>query len=260
MAEFLPGPLPDREKTVIFIVLPAYNEEKTLPPLLSEIASTLGETGHAYKVVVVDDGSTDGTAGAVRAAASSMPISLVSHPVNRGLSEALKTGLLEAQKESSPRDVIVTMDSDNTHIPGLVLRMVRMIREGYDVVIASRYRRESRVIGVPLSRRILSRGASLLFRALFPIRGVRDFTSGYRAYRASLIQEMFSAYGNDFVNRPGFSCMVDILLKIRRRPMVAGEVPLILRYDRKASDSKMKVGKTILETLGLIGTRLFERR
>jgi dolichol-phosphate mannosyltransferase len=245
---------------VIFIVLPAYNEEKTLPPLLAEIASALGETGHDYRVVVVDDGSTDGTAAVVRAAAASMPISLVSHPTNRGLSEALKTGLLEAQKEISPRDVIVTMDSDNTHIPGLILRMVRMIREGYDVVIASRYRRESRVIGVPLSRRILSRGASLLFRILFPTRGVRDFTSGYRAYRASLIQEMFSAYGDDFVNRPGFSCMVDILLKIRRRPMVAGEVPLILRYDRKASDSKMKVGKTVLETLGLIATRLFERR
>jgi dolichol-phosphate mannosyltransferase len=260
VAGLLAGPLPGRGEAVIFIVLPAYNEEKTLPPLLAEIASTLGETGHAYRVVVVDDGSTDGTAAVVRAATSSMPISLVSHPANRGLSEALKTGLLEAQKGVSPRDVIVTMDSDNTHIPGLILRMVRMIREGYDVVIASRYRRESRVIGVPLSRRILSRGASLLFRILFPTRGVRDFTSGYRAYRASLIQEMFAAYGDDFVNRPGFSCMVDILLKIRRRPMVAGEVPLILRYDRRASDSKMRVGKTVLETLGLIGTRLFERR
>jgi len=245
---------------MIFIVLPAYNEEKTLPPLLGEIASALGETGYAYRVILVDDGSADGTAGVVRKATASMPISLVSHPVNRGLSEALKTGLLEALKEISPGDVIVTMDSDNTHVPGLILRMVRMIREGYDVVIASRFRRESRVIGVPITRRILSRGASLLFRILFPTRGVRDFTSGYRAYRASLIQEMFAAYGSDFVNRPGFSCMVDILLKIRRRPVVAGEVPLILRYDRKASDSKMKVGETVFETLGLIGTRLFERR
>ena len=245
---------------MICIVLPAYNEGETLSPLLAEIAATLGETGHSYRVIVVDDGSDDGTAGVVREAAVSMPISLVSHPVNRGLSEALKTGLVEALIKCSPRDVIVTMDSDNTHIPGLILRMVRMIREGYDVVIASRYRPESRVIGVPCSRRILSRGASLLFRILFPMRGVRDFTSGYRAYRASLIQEMFAAHGNDFVNRPGFSCMVDILLKIRHLPVVAGEVPMILRYDRKASGSKMKVGKTIVETLELIWTRLFERR
>ncbi len=244
---------------MIFVVLPAYNEEKTLPPLLAEIAFILAETGNAYRVIVVDDGSADGTAGVVREAAASMPVSLVSHTVNRGLSEALKTGLLEAQKEASLRDVVVTMDSDNTHAPGLILRMVRMIREGYDVVIASRYRRESRVIGVPLPRRILSRGASLLFRTLFPMQGVRDFTSGYRAYRASLIRDMFSAYGNDFVDRPGFSCMVDILLKIRRRPVIAGEVPLILRYDRKASDSKMRVGKTVWETLALVGTRLFER-
>jgi dolichol-phosphate mannosyltransferase len=245
---------------VILVVLPAYNEERTLPPLLAEIASTLSEAGRDYRVVVVDDGSTDGTTGAVRAAAASMSVSMVSHPANRGLSEALKTGLLEALKQASPRDVVVTMDSDNSHVPGLILRMVRMIREGHDVVIASRFRQGSRVIGVPLSRRILSRGASFLFRILFPVRGVRDFTSGYRAYRASLLQEMFAMYGDDFVDRPGFSCMVDILLKIRRRPVVAGEVPLVLRYDQKASDSKMKVGKTVFETLDLIKTRLLERK
>jgi dolichol-phosphate mannosyltransferase len=243
---------------MILIVLPAFNEEEALPPLLASIDETMTEAGLPWKAIVVDDGSSDGTADAVRRASASMPVSLVGHPVNRGLSEALKTGLLAAAQESGPRDIIVTMDSDNTHIPGLILQMVRLIREGHDVVIASRYRRGSRVVGVPLLRRGMSFGARCLFKLLFPIRGVRDYTSGYRAYRASLIREMFDAYGDDFIDRPGFSCMVDVLLKIRRFPVIAGEVPLILRYDRKASDSKMKVGRTVLETLDLIRVRLFE--
>lgn len=244
---------------MIQIVLPAYNEEKALPLLLAGIDESMKESALPYRIVVVNDGSTDATADAVRHAASSLPISLVEHTVNRGLSEALKTGLLAAQIEAGPRDIIVTMDSDNTHTPGLILLMVRKIREGHDVVIASRYQRGARVVGVPPLRQGLSLGARWLFKILFPIRGVRDYTSGYRAYRASLIREMFDAYGDDFINRPGFSCMVDILLKIRRFPVIAGEVPLILRYDKKASDSKMKVARTVIETLELIKVRLFER-
>jgi dolichol-phosphate mannosyltransferase len=245
---------------MIHLVLPAYNEERSIPPLLGEIGAAMAESGLDYRVVVVDDGSTDGTARAAREGAGPVPLLLVAHPVNKGLSEAMKTGLLEALKGASPRDIIVTMDSDNTHIPGLIVRMVRMIREGHDVVIASRYRRGARVVGVPLLRRALSYGARCLFTAFFPIPGVRDYTSGYRAYRASVIGEMFRIYGDEFVDRPGFSCMVDILLKIRRHPVIMGEVPLVLRYDRKSGDSKMKVGQTILETLGLIRTRLLQRR
>ncbi len=237
---------------MICIVLPAYNEEETLPPLLESIRENMEEAAFPYKVIIVDDGSTDGTATTIENARARMPIRAISHPGNRGLAETIKTGLFEAQKEADARDIIITMDSDNTHTPGLILRMVRMIREGHDVVIGSRYRPGSRVIGVPWTRRLLSSGASLLFRLLFPMRGVKDYTSGYRAYRAQVIRHMFDAYGQDFIDRPGFSCMVDILLKIRRYPYLVGEAPMILRYDWKEGASKMKVGKTIAETLRLV--------
>ena len=116
------------------------------------------------------------------------------------------------------------------------------------------------MIGVPAGRRLLSFGASVVFRLLFPTRGVRDYTSGYRAYRATAVKRMFDAYGEDFINRPGFSCMVDVLLKMRQHPLLIGEAPLILRYDMKEGASKMAVGKTVRETLQLIGERLFETR
>jgi dolichol-phosphate mannosyltransferase len=130
--------------------------------------------------------------------------------------------------------------------------MVRMITEGYDVVIASRYHPESRVRGVPLLRRTLSRSASLLMQALFPTPGLRDFTCGYRAYRASVLRAAVGRYRDAFVNQEGFQCMVDILLKLRSMHLVFGEAPLILRYDRKAGKSKMRVWRTMCHTLFLV--------
>ena len=70
------------------------------------------------------------------------------------------------------------MDADNTHPPGLIDRMVQMIHEGCDVVIASRFQPGARVVGVPIERHFLSIGARALFTILFPTRGVRDYTSG----------------------------------------------------------------------------------
>ena len=243
---------------MIYIVLPAFNEELTLPPLLEAITENLDEAGLAYRVVIVDDGSSDATGEVIAAAATRLPILPLVHPRNRGLAEAMKTGLMAAVKESARRDIIVTMDSDNTHNPGLIMQMVRLIREGHDVVIASRYVRGARVIGVTFLRRRLSFWASFLFRTLFPIPGVRDYTSGFRAYRAEVIKEMFDTYGDAFIDEPGFSCMVDILLKMRRYPYIIGEVPLILRYDKKEGASKMNVSKTIKQTLRLMVKRRFQ--
>jgi len=243
---------------MIYIVLPAYNEEETLPPLLRRIKANLDESGLIYRVIAVNDGSSDNTLGVLQESAAEIPLTIIEHPENRGLADALRTGLVEAITHSGDQDIVVTMDSDNTHTPGLVLRMVRLIREGHDVVIASRYRVGARTIGVPWYRRLLSLGAALIFKLAFPTRGVLDYTSGFRAYRASALKELFKAFGEDLISEPGFSCMVDILLKLRKYPLIIGEVPLILRYDKKVGASKMNVGRTIMDTLSLIARRFFK--
>jgi len=106
----------------------------------------------------------------------------------------------------------------------------------------------------------LSVGARLLFTTLFPTRGVRDYTSGYRAYRVSVIREAFAAYGDDFVGETGFSCMADVLLKLRKQGVVFGEAPLRLRYDLKGGESKMQVFRTIGLTLKLLARQRFSSR
>jgi dolichol-phosphate mannosyltransferase len=241
---------------ITHVVLPAYNEAEAILPLLERFWRQIENCLNPINVIVVDDGSSDGTADCA-GAFQGVPLEILRHRENRGLSEATKTGLLAAVERAAPYDIIILMDADDTHSPGLINRMVRLIEEGNDVVIASRYVRGARIIGVPLHRQLLSLGASWLFRLTYPIRGVKDYTCGYRAYRAGLLQEAFARWGDSFISEPGFSCMVDILLKLDELNAIMTEVPLILRYDRKPGKSKMDVRRTVRQTLWLMLRRRF---
>jgi dolichol-phosphate mannosyltransferase len=250
----------DRSPQSVWIVLPAYNEEDALPPLLASIQGALEPAGISYGVIVVDDGSRDQTAEVARRAAEKMPVDLVSHGANQGLAAAIRTGLSAALARSGPDDVVVTMDCDNTHPPRLIPDMLAMIGEGRDVVIASRFQPGARVVGVPVSRQVYSVAARWLFQVLFPIRGVRDYTCGFRAYRAEALRRAAERFGDGLISETGFSCMADLLLKLRMLPLEMGETPLELRYDRRGGGSKMRVLRTIRQTLSLLLRRRFGLR
>ena len=236
----------------IYIVLPAYNEEENLGTLLDQIRDAMEESGHTYRVIVVDDGSRDRTLEIAREHAGIMPVIVERHEVNQGLGATIRDGLRAAADRCLDRDIVVAMDADNSHKPGLIDAMIPLIRQGNDVVIASRYRPGSHVRGVPFHRNVLSFGARMLFQAVFPIRGVRDYTCGYRAYRGSLLKQAFARHGDALVSEEGFQCMVDILLKLHRMGAIFNEVPMILRYDLKGGVSKMRVGQTVGRTLALL--------
>jgi dolichol-phosphate mannosyltransferase len=241
----------------IWIVLPAFNEEQDLGSLLERVDEALAEMRLQFELVIVDDGSTDDTAGVIERWAEKLSIRTISHEVNLGLGATIRDGLKAASDSADARDVIITLDADNSHTPELILRMVRLIREGHDVVIASRFRPGSRVRGVPLLRRVLSLAAGILLKVVFPIPGVRDYTCGYRAYRAGVLQRV-TKNDPDFFDQEGFQVMVDILLKLRRdKDLVFGEAPLILRYDHKTGASKMDIGSTVTGTLSLMLKRRF---
>ena len=241
----------------IWITLPAYNEEESLPPLLESIRAALEPQDIDYAVIVVDDGSRDATAAIAREASENGPVELVMHAKNQGLAAAIRTGLAAALERSGPNDVIITMDCDNTHPPQLITQMLARINDAHDVVIASRFRPGAKVHGVPASRMAYSIGAKWMFQILFPIRGVRDYTCGYRAYRASAIVAAAAKYGDELITETGFSCMADLLLKLRRLPLRMCEIPLELHYDRRGGGSKMRVFRTIRQTLLLMLRRRF---
>ena len=239
----------------VIVVLPSYNEGPNLGPLFSGLHATLDGAKLCYEVVLVDDGSSDTTAAVLDECRREYPLTVVQHPRNRGLAETVRDGLLEALRRGEDTDVIVTMDADGTHIPGAILKMMTLIEGGCDVVVASRFRPGATVRGVPVYRQVLSVGASWLCRTLFPTRGVRDFTCGYRAIRVSALRQALQKYGDKLFDAQGFSCTMDLLLKLRLMKIVFAETPINLRYDLKEGESKMRVGATILRTVALIFRR-----
>jgi len=228
---------------VLTVVLPAYNEASALPRLLADIDDGLGGTAHAYRVVVVDDGSTDATPAALAQAHGRYPVTTHTHATNRGLGAALATGLRAALADHTS-DVVVTMDADRTHEVSCIDGMVRAIDGGADVVIASRFARRAVTSGVSLRRRLLSQAANQMLATAHPAIGVRDFTSGFRAYRASVLEHAFAVYGDELLRDPGFACVPGVLLRIARLGACLAEVPIALRYERKLSASKLSLFDT----------------
>ena len=240
---------------MIWIVLPAYNESLSIEPLFTRFAAAMREIGESYKVLLVDDGSSDDTAQKARdtAAACGLDLHLVQHKVNSGLGETIKTGLTTFLSLSKDGDFCCTMDCDNTQPPELLKQMLKNARqENLDIVVASRYQHGSDVRGLSMFRIALSQGASSLFQLCAPIPGLKDYTCGFRLYRRAFLQKLADTYGSGLFTEKGFSCMADILLKSRHLHPRVGEVAMVLRYDEKLGESKMKVFRTIMLTLKLL--------
>lgn len=232
------------------VVLPAFNEEASLPPLLHRLA----DVARTEKVTVwvVDDGSADATVAVAEAGYGGLDVRVVRHLVNLGLGRAVQSGLRAALEEAGPDDVVVVMDADDTHDPSLIRALQAEITAGADVAICSRFVPGGDDRTAPFGRRLLSRGAAQLFHRALDVDGVRDFTSGYRAYRASLLARASAHWGERLIEEQGFACMVELLLKLRHCRPVITEVPLALRYDRKQGPSKLKLRRTVVQYLKLL--------
>jgi dolichol-phosphate mannosyltransferase len=236
----------------LFVVLPAYNEAEAVPRLLRRFEEVRASLPARTRILLVDDGSADATAEAAAAAAGALDLAVLRHPTNRGLCAGLDTGFRRALASASPRDLVVTMDADDTHPPDLIASMIASASAGADVVIASRFRAGAVWRGLNWRRVLFSYGASGLFRVLYPIRGVRDYTCGYRLYRASVLMEAYQRWGDRLLAERSFAGMLALLLRVARLGPRIAEVPLDLHYDRKPGPSKMDVGRTIRRTLVML--------
>lgn len=234
-------------------IVPAYNEQDSIVDLIDRIAETSRAAGWNWDLLIVDDGSCDETSrrASDHSRRLSLPVRILRHEQNRGLGCAMRTGLKTVARSCKPDDVLITLDADLTQDPIYAIDMVARLADGLDVVIASRYRRDSSVQGVPMLRRLLSTGANLLVSLVRPIRGVRDYSSGFRAYRASVIQRAFATFGDEFVSEEGFACMLEIAQRLRSFASFC-EIPFVLRYHRKRKRSAIELIPTIRAYLRVI--------
>lgn len=249
----------NRNEANILVNLPVYNESGSIEELLLRIKNIMEFRKLKYKVVLYDDGSSDNSISVINRLKDKMPIMVLEGKRNKGLGVAMAKLIKNSIDIGSEEDIAVVMDADNTHNPEYIFKMIEKIRDGFDIVIASRYQAESRIVGVNTLRQVLSKIASLMMKMVFPIKGARDYTCGYRAYNMQILKEADRAYGDKLIEETGFACMAELLIKLSRLNILVTEVPLILRYDHKIGQSKMQIGKTIMNTLKILVKLLFAR-
>ena len=239
-------------RTTVHAILPAYNEAESLPNLLKRFAEMKSEHPDFDLIIrVVDDGSSDETAKIVRRGHENLDVRLIEHEQNAGLGQAMLTGIERSVTRAEGTDVIIAMDADDTHDVFLIPKMLKHIDNGADIAIASRFVEGGDDRTAPPFRRLLSRGASVVFKTVFPLESINDFTSGYRMYRGSLLKNAYAHWGDRLIEENGFACMVELLLKLRHWKPEMREVGMYLQYDRKLSASKLKLFRTLGQYLKL---------
>ena len=225
----------------MIIGLPCYNERDNLHELIQSILASCPDA----TLFFVDDGSADDSAAIIeRYDSENENIYLIKHDKNMGLGVAMNTILNHAAETYSDNDVLITFDSDNTHTPKIAIPMMnKLIDEDLDIVIASRYEKGGKELGLSAIRKVYSRGARIFCTLLLHVRNVRDYSCGYRAYRVKLLKDLKQRYNGIIVENAGFECMVEIINKCRDARIA--EYPLVLNYALKKGDSKMRPMKTI---------------
>ena len=240
---------------MIFLILPSYNEEKNLIKIFNKINKISKKVN--ITVVLIDDCSSDKTY-LLKTSKQKFKLIYLRHKKNQGLSIALETGFKITNKLASKKDIIITMDSDNTHPVKLLPKMINRIKKNnFDIIIASRFLKSSKVNGLSIFREILSLSAKYFFKLFYPYEDLNEYTCNYRAYKFKLINLLLK--NKFFFKNEDFNIAAKILLNLINnvKDLKINEVPLVLNYQYKVGSSKMKIFKNIFLTLKLIFFRKF---
>ena len=240
---------------MIYLILPAYNEERNLVKLFKKINNLI--IVKKIIVILVDDCSSDNTKK-FKSYKYKFKLIYKRHEKNMGLSLALESGFNLVKDKAKKKDFIITMDSDNTHPIKIIPKMLETMKKNNpDIVIASRFLPSSKVNGLSFFRKFLSIIAKYIFSYSFPHKNLKEYTCNFRVYRTHLIKELMK--NKKFFKNEDFNIAAKILLSLIRgnKDLKIFEYPLILNYHYKIGSSKMSVLKNIYLTLKLIILKKF---
>jgi len=230
-----------------YLVVPVFNELGNLDRLFASFRSVSVSFAERYRVrfIVVDDGSSDGTPERVRNLGRELDLDLLANPVNQGPGAAFARAFEHLATVLDPSDWVLTLEGDNTSRRELIGQMFRRAEEGYEVILASPYMYGGGITNTSPLRVFMSHMANAFVKEMLGVHGILTMSSFFRLYRASALLKLQAYYGPTIVERRGFECMVELLLKMIYLRTTISEVPMLLDTNLRAGKSKMNVTRTI---------------
>lgn len=221
----------ENELPKLSIIVPAYNEGKTIAEVLAGLKKEL-DNKLAYEIIVVNDGSTDNS----RETLEAIPyIKLINHKINRGYSSSLKTGI-----EKSQYDWVLTFDSDGSHPPHQIMDLIKFC-DDYDLIIGARIgKRAYDTVFRKIGRQIVTRFAQYISKAK-----ITDINCGFRLFKKELAQKFWHLFPEGF----SFSTTLTVASHVRR--YAVKYVP-IESYKRQAGKSGIKPVRDMAGFLNIV--------
>lgn len=222
------------------VVIPTYNESENIERMLERIRECLPEAG----VLVVDDGSPDGTAQLVKKVAAERDgVSILERASKSGLGSAYRAGFAWGLERGY--DAFVEIDADFSHDPAALPSIVGPVSRGYDVSIGSRYVEGGSIPNWAWHRHLLSRGGNIYASAMLGL-GVADSTAGYRCYSADILRR----FDLERIRAEGYGFQIEMTYRSKQHGARIIEVPISF-VDREAGQSKMS-SFIVVEALALV--------
>lgn len=213
------------------VILPTYNERNNLPIITWLLARTFEENGIDWEVVIVDDGSPDGTQEVAKQLIKvygDKRILLKPRAGKLGLGTAYVHGL-----RYCTGNFVIIMDADFSHHPKFIPRMIKLQKDqALDIVTGTRYAGDGGVYGWDLKRKLVSRGANFLATTVLNP-GVSDLTGSFRLYRKHVLEKIISQ-----TKSKGYVFQMEMMVRARQNGFSIGEVPISF-VDRLYGESKL---------------------
>jgi dolichol-phosphate mannosyltransferase len=216
-----------------WLILPTYNEAENVQAIVAAAAEVLaGAAPEGFRVLVVDDGSPDGTGQLADQIAAQHEWMQVLHRTEKnGIGPAYLAGFRHALEHGA--GYVMEMDSDFSHDPADLARLLAAVKDGADLALGSRYVPGGGVTEWGLLRRFISEGGSTYARIVLGLR-VRDLTGGFKCFR----REVLEAIHFDGVRSQGYAFQVELTYRAVQAGFKVVEVPIVFR-DRQQGTSKM---------------------